>query len=196
MAIGTLDNEPKAITFLFTAADVAVLPSSLPSGDVKYELDNGRLVVMPPPAHTHGAYQSNLAAELKAQGEKRGHGKCRVESGVLLWEDPDRLVGPDAMFITNEQLPIKESSEGYLLTIPALVVEVLSKNDSASYIAEKVRDYLKAGVKVIWIADSVKRVVAEHRTDGTTKTFKETETLLIEDVVPGFRMPVRVVFRE
>ena len=34
---------------LLTAADLAVLPSQLPSGPVLWELDNGRLVVMAPP---------------------------------------------------------------------------------------------------------------------------------------------------
>ena len=34
---------------LLTAADLAVLPRHSPSGDVKYELDDGRLVVMAPP---------------------------------------------------------------------------------------------------------------------------------------------------
>lgn len=32
---------------LLTVADLAVLPSDLPSGTVLYELDNGRLVIMP-----------------------------------------------------------------------------------------------------------------------------------------------------
>lgn len=34
---------------LLTAADLAVLPTELPSGSVRYELDDGELVVMPPP---------------------------------------------------------------------------------------------------------------------------------------------------
>src|SRR5216684_4341273 len=57
---------------LFTVADLAVFPSDLPSGPVVYELDNGRLIVMPPPGDIHGAVETILAAELRNQGDKRG----------------------------------------------------------------------------------------------------------------------------
>jgi Uma2 family endonuclease len=196
MAIGMINNDPATLSFLFTAADVAVMPRSLPSGDVNYELNNGRLIAMPPPGYSHGDYQSNLATELKVQGERKGYGKCIVESGVLLWEDPDRLLGPDAMFVTNNRLPIKESSEGYLLTIPELIVEIRSKNDGDTYIAEKVSDYLKAGALVVWVADPGKRAVFEYPGSGATKTFGQKDTLEVEDVIPGFRMPVAEVFRQ
>ncbi len=54
MAIAMTGNDPGTLTFLFTAADVAALPRGLPSGDVNYELDNGKLIVMPPPGNLHG----------------------------------------------------------------------------------------------------------------------------------------------
>ena len=43
--------EPK----LLTVADLAALPSELPSGTVRYELHHGVLVTMPPPGDIHGA---------------------------------------------------------------------------------------------------------------------------------------------
>ena len=69
------------------------------------------------------------------------------------WRNPDRLVGADAVFIANSSLPIRESSEGYLETIPDLVVEVRSKNDTLPAVQRKVDDYLTAGVKVVWVVD-------------------------------------------
>src|SRR6185369_8982845 len=45
---------------LYTAADLAELPSELPSGPVRYELDNGRLISMAPPGDEHGMVTSNL----------------------------------------------------------------------------------------------------------------------------------------
>src|SRR5439155_7048790 len=92
---------------LLTAADLAMLPSDLPSGPVVYELDNGKLIVMPPPGDIHGAVESNLVAELKHQGDKLGFGKTRSGGvGVILWKTPDRVVGPDAVFISKASLPI------------------------------------------------------------------------------------------
>ena len=73
--------EPK----LLTAADLAALPSELPSGTVRYELHHGVLLTMPPPGDIHGAVESNLSYHLKAQGELRGHGKARSgDVGIVL----------------------------------------------------------------------------------------------------------------
>ncbi len=45
---------------LLTAADLAAMPDELPSGPVKYELEDGRLVVMPLPGGIHGAINANI----------------------------------------------------------------------------------------------------------------------------------------
>src|SRR3984957_15500882 len=114
------DYEPN----LLTAADLAALPSDLPSGTVLYELHHGVLVTISPPGDIHGAVESNLATELKVQGERQGHGKARSgDVGIVLACNPDHVDGADAVFITNARLPIRRTPEGYLETIPELIVE-------------------------------------------------------------------------
>jgi Uma2 family endonuclease len=180
---------------LLTAADVAVLPSDLPSGTVLYELDNGRLIIMPPPGDIHGAIELNVGTELKVQGERRGLGKARSgDVGIILWRDPDRLVGADVVFIANRSLPIRESPEGYLETIPNLVVEVVSKNDSQPKVLRKVADYLQAGVQVVWVADPAKRTVTAYRPGQEPQVYTEADTLTVEDLIPGFQVLVRDLF--
>ena len=180
---------------LLTVADLAVLPSDLPSGPAVYELDNGRLVIMPPPGDIHGAVECNLAAELKFQGERRGLGKARTQVAVILWRNPDRVVGPDAAFIANQSLPLRLSAEGYLETIPDLVVEVRSKNDTKPEILKKVRDYLKVGVRIVWVADPGSRTVTVYRRRGKPRALRETEVLTAEEVIPGFKLLVRDAFQ-
>lgn len=190
---------PKSLLFperLLTVADLAALPDELPSGPVRYELDNGRLLIMPPAGDIHGATESNLVTELKIQGERRGLGKVRSgEVGIVLWRNPDRVVGADAIFVAKESLPIQLSKEGYLETIPDLVVEVRSKNDSKPEVRAKVKDYLKAGVRVIWVVDPKKQTVTAYRQGRKPQVFKTKDTLTVEDVIPGFHMLVAEVFR-
>jgi Uma2 family endonuclease len=182
---------------LLTAADLAALPEELPSGPVLYELDNGRLIVMPPPGDSHGAIEANWAGELRSQGQMRGLGKVRSgEVGIVLWRDPDRVVGADAVFIANHSLPLRISKEGYLETIPDLIVEVMSKNDSWKKMRKKIEDYLKAGAHVIWVADPSARTVTEFRPGQDEKVYTDKDTLIVEDVIPGFQLPVAVVFEE
>jgi len=200
--MATIDIEPlvqpfEVCTRLFTAADLEQLPTDLPSGPIEYELDNGRLVfIMVPPGDLHGAVQSNIATELKMQGERKGHGKARTEVGIVLWRNPDRVVGADVVFVAKKSLPIQRTKEGYLETIPELVVEIRSKNDSLKYIERKVIHYLKAGVEIVWVADWTARTVTAYTAAGEPAVYGESDTLRLPALIPDFSLQVADVFRE
>jgi Uma2 family endonuclease len=185
--------EPK----LLTAADLAALPSELPSGTVCYELHHGVLVTMPAPGDIHGAVELNVATELKVQGERRGHGKARSgDVGIVLARGPDHVDGADAVFITNARLPIRRTPEGYLETIPELIVEVRSRNDSLAALERKAQDYLQASAVVVWVIDPINRNVVEYRQGGLSRTFGEDDTLTVPDLIPGFALVVREALQE
>ena len=187
------DYQPR----LFTVADLAEMPSDLPSGTVCYELHHGRLITMPPPGDIHGAVESNLACELKIQGERKGHGKARSgDVSIVLGRNPDHVFGADAIFVANQSLPIQRSPEGDLETIPELVVEVRSKNDTRAALGRKAEDYLRAGAVVVWVVDPIKREVAEYRQGGAVRIYADTDTLTVEDIIPGFACEVRVALEE
>jgi Uma2 family endonuclease len=175
---------------LLTCADVVVLPESLPTGDVRYELDNGRLVIMSPPGDLHGAIQLNFGYELKRQGELAGHGKARTEVGIVLWRNPDRLVGADVAFVAKSSLPLKVTSEGYLETIPDLVVEIRSRNDTVAELMAKADDYVSAGVRIVWLVDPMSRTVLEYRGPSEPRRLGEDDLLDAGDVIPGFGLRV------
>jgi Uma2 family endonuclease len=145
---------------------------------------------MAPPGDRHAYRQARFTAFLFIHGEQPGHGQVRAEVGVLLRRNPDHLLGTDAAFLTTAQLPPRLSPEGYLLTIPALVVEVRSKNDTQPEIDQKVRDYLAAGVVLVWVADPDVRTVTAHQAGQQPTVFAATDTLTAAPVVPGFAVPV------
>src|SRR5262245_7276660 len=187
----------EAVSRLFTVADVAVLPAELPSGPVRYELDNGRLIAMPPAGGTHEVIEGNLIAALQFQGEAKGLGKARCgDVGIILWRHPDRLVGADAVFVASHSLPIRHSSEGYLETIPELVVEVLSKNDTMPAASRKVQDYLWAGVRLVWLVDPEGRTITVYQPGDAPVVLGENDTLTAEGTIPGFSLAVRDALAE
>jgi Uma2 family endonuclease len=175
----------------YTAADLADLPSDLPSGPVRYELDNGRLISMAPPGGEHCATELKIGAALLYEGEYRRFGKAWCgEVGILLWSNPDRVVGADAAFASTAALPIQYTPQGYLATIPELVVEVVSKNDTAPYTARKVEDYLRAGVRIVWVADPQRGTVIVHRAGEPPQVLRTGDVLTLEELIPGFALPV------
>jgi Uma2 family endonuclease len=181
---------------LLTAADLAALPSDLPSGPVKYELDDGRLVLMAPPAGEHGRLQHRVGRVLDKHAENLGLGEAFGEIGVILRRNPDRVVGPDAAFVVKRSLPVRMSPEGYFETIPELVVEIRSKNESPADVRGKAEEYLEAGVQIVWIIEPQSKAVTVFRPKERARVFKIGDVLTAKGVIPGFKVPVVELFSE
>jgi Uma2 family endonuclease len=104
-------------------------------------------------------------------------------------------VGADAAFIMNRSLPAREAPEGYLETVPELIVEIRSKNDTTTEINEKVTDYLQAGVQVVWVVDPEAELVDEHRLGSQPKTYSKADALTCDAIIPAFRIALADLFR-
>jgi Uma2 family endonuclease len=180
---------------LLTAADLAALPDELPSGPVKYELDQGRLVtLMAPPGSDHGRTQLRIGTILYTYATALGLGEAFAEVGLILRRNPDTVVAPDAAFVAKKSLPVRTSREGYLETIPELVVEVRSKNDSTAELLAKADDYLRAGVQIVWIIDPATQKLTVCRPQQAAVELGRGDTLAAEGVIPGFQVAVAEVF--
>lgn len=178
---------------LLTVADLAVLPDMLPSGSASWELVDGVPILMSPPGYRHGRAAARIVGELLSQGEYRGLGEVGDEVAVILRRNPDRVTGPDAVFLLQTSLPARLSPEGYLETVPEIVVEVRSKNDTGPEVLAKVGEYLAAGVKAVWVADPDDRTVAVHTPGAAPAVFGPADTLT-SPLLPGFAVPVERLF--
>ncbi|MBY0233294.1 MAG: Uma2 family endonuclease [Gemmataceae bacterium] len=182
---------------LLTEADLALMPRELSRGTVQYELHHGKLVVMPPPGDIHSIVTGNLAYELRVQGQMRGHGQYRGgEVGILLGRDPDHVLVPETVFISNARLPVRRTTEGYLETMPDLIVEVRSKNDTLAYTARKAGEYLAGGAVLVWVVDPIGRRVFAHRAGAEPVEIDEDGVLTCDDIIPGFAVSVRAALAE
>jgi Uma2 family endonuclease len=162
---------------------------------VKYELDYGRLVVMPLPGGVHGAVNAIIVFQLKLLGDQAGHGKTLTETGGILRSGPDRLVGPDSCFVVTASLPLRYSPEGFLLTIPDLIVEVRSKNDRIAELERKAGKYLAAGAKLVWVIDPLRSVVVVYQAGHAPRTPNPADELTADGIIPGFRLTIADALR-
>lgn len=109
-------------------------------------------------------------------------------------DDPSRVRRPDASFIRFGRLPQERIPEGHTPVAPDLAVEVVSPNDTFSDVRAKVREYLRAGVRAVWIVDTRTRSVEVERPSGASAWLQEEDELADEELLPGFRCPVRDLF--
>lgn len=101
---------------------------------------------------------------------------------------------PDVSFIRRGRLANEQLPTGHVPLAPDLVAEVLSPHDLAYEIDAKVRDYVSAGVRLVWVINPETRTVRIHRLDGSFGWLTEKDQLDGEDVLPEFRCPVSKLF--
>jgi Uma2 family endonuclease len=101
---------------------------------------------------------------------------------------------PDVSFLCSGRLPGNRPARGYDAIPPDLAVEILSPRDLASDIDMKVEEYLRAGVRLVWVVNPDARTVRIHRADRTITGLHEGDELSGEDVLPGFACKVAEIF--
>ncbi len=101
----------------------------------------------------------------------------------------------DVTFIRKEGYPWEQlSKEGFTTIPPDLAVEVVSPNDVVQELLEKVQEYLRAGVRLVWIINPETRTVQVIRSNKSGTWLEAGDELSGEDVIPGFRCRVSDFF--
>jgi Uma2 family endonuclease len=117
--------------------------------------------------------------------------------GAMMRLFPGMVRIPDAAFISWERYPKKKRRRGEIPTLaPDLVVEVLSKDNTRKEMARKLREYFKAGVRLVWYVDPSKRTVQVYTAVDRSTLLDESQTLDGGDVLPGFSLSIRDWFAE
>jgi Uma2 family endonuclease len=110
-------------------------------------------------------------------------------------DDPNRVRRADASFIRRERMTLEQATaRGHTRVNPDLAVEVMSPNDLAYDVDEKVQEWLGAGASLVWVINPRTRTVRVHRAEGSGTILREHDYLDGEDVLPGFRCQVKELF--
>jgi Uma2 family endonuclease len=176
---------------LITAEEFTKLPE--PADGSTQELVRGVVITMPPPKGRHGVCCSKVNRLIgnHVESKRLGHVTSN-DAGFILQRNPDTVRGPDTAFWSVQR--VAEVPEGYFEVPPDLAVEVVSPDDAHTRVQEKVRAYLKHGVRMVWVVDPDLRIVTVYRSSELARTFEETDTITGEDVLPDFSCRVADVF--
>jgi Uma2 family endonuclease len=167
----------------------------LPDDGQQYELVRGALVCTAATGGQHGIIASRLDYRLRAFIETHGLGEvCAAETGFRLAQNPDTVRAPDVSFIGRERVPAQGVPEGYWPFAPDIAVEVISPGDRFDDVLTKVREYLQAGTRLVWVFHPRTKTVTIYRANGEVQLLQEQEELSGEEVLPGFHCRVREVF--
>ncbi|HLZ71770.1 MAG TPA: Uma2 family endonuclease [Dehalococcoidia bacterium] len=171
---------------LLTVDDLLALPDD---GEHEYELVCGKLVPMPPPNWRSSVVAMNAAIEIGSFVKLHKLGFCfGADGGFVLEHDPDTVRIPDCAFVRAERIEREAPERGIWPGAPDLAVEVLSPSNRFTEMAEKVEDYLRSGVRLVWVIDPEARVAFIYAPNRPVMRVAESGVLSGEDVIPGFTL--------
>lgn len=161
----------------------------MPHDGYRYELVRGELRKMSPAGYHHGDIAMAIGAHLRTYVAAKRLGKVfAAETGFVLSRDPDTVLAPDAAFVRAERL--LPPGPGYFPGPPDLAIEVISPSDLYTEVLEKTREWLHAGTPAVVVVEPRTQAVDVHRSSGTTRV---TDVLELDDIVPGWHMPLAEV---
>jgi Uma2 family endonuclease len=161
--------------------------------DKRSELVRGQLIVREPPGFAHGVVAFKIGRLVGEFVESSNLGvMVAAETGFTLARNPDTVRAPDVGFVCQDRVP-DPLPRGYAEFAPDLAVEVLSPGDRPGEVLAKVSDWLRAGTRLVWVVDPVRRSARVYRADGTETFVSVDDSLDGEDVLPGFALPLSAV---
>jgi Uma2 family endonuclease len=164
---------------------------AMPDGE-SYELVDGQLL-----ERKMGAESSGVGGELLIRlgqhcNQHRLGRALPADNGYQCFpRNPGLVRRADVSFVREDRLPDGRLPKGWMRIPPDLAVEVVSPNDLAEVVEEKLGDYRAVGVPLVWVIYPGSRTARIHRRDGSAAYLTEDDELSGEDVVPGFRCPLR-----
>src|SRR5262249_51043630 len=146
----------------YTPEDLLTLPDGK-----RYELVGGRLV-----ERKMGAESSWVGGRLFTRVgrycEERDLGWAfPADNGYQCFpHDPSLVRRPDVSFVRRGRLPGDEPPEGWVTIPPDLAVEVVAPHDSFDELEEKLADYEKAGIPLVWVMITADRIPSDAAPGG------------------------------
>jgi Uma2 family endonuclease len=170
------------------------------ASDGLFEVVGGQILEKPP----MGVYESGLATLLVellgpfARGNRLGQIFCETLFDLRPSVDGSRR--PDLAFVSAQKWPVNRrppQAESWPI-IPDLAVEIVSSTNYATNLLIKIREYLQAGVQLVWVIyPSVGEIhIFDARTPQIIGRLQGGDILRGEPVLPGFELPLEVLFGE
>lgn len=165
----------------------------------RFEVVNGEIVEVEPMSVYSNEVANRLYFKLVAYSEQTGLGRPRMETKFIipLPEDTSRNRIPDLTFIANDRWAVDRPlplTGDQCDIVPDLAVEVVSPNDEMEPVIAKALEYLRGGVRTVWVILPLLKQIYVYKPGKSIEIFDSTDMLQSPDVLPGFCIPVASLF--
>jgi len=169
--------------------DEIVLPETKP----ETEWVRGRPLQKVSPTYRHSRLQSQMVIALDSWAEGRGRVGTEWRFRIAPPGEIVRPLVPDVAYLSYARLPVESDDAAQVpLGSPNVAVEVLSPDDRARDVRDKIETYLRAGTEAVIVVDPHTETIRAESRDGVV-TFAIGETFG-HPSLPGFTLDVGAYF--
>lgn len=165
--------------------------------DELYEIINGIRVRTPAMGVFAVWIASDLLFHLASFAKTKSLGRAIAEALFHLPDPIHRDRRPDVAFVSFERWaknrPIPPTDNAWDV-VPNLAIEVISPNDKADDVEEKIAEYFQAGVQLVWVVYPTKAKIHVYHSLTQISVLTRNDTLDGGTVVPGFHLPLAELF--
>ncbi|MDB5310006.1 MAG: hypothetical protein JWO38_4208 [Gemmataceae bacterium] len=179
------------------AEDNVAGPDKMPD---HFEVLNGTVVEVAAMSDYAGSVANRLNRAVDRYLDQHDSGESGIERlyHIPQPEDPGRNRRPDWSFVSFQRWP-KDRPYSYRGNardvVPDLVAEVVSPGDSADDLIAKAREYLRGGVRLVWIVYPLAQEIHAYMPNaGQIRVYFAADELDAPDILPGFHTPVSSLF--
>jgi Uma2 family endonuclease len=174
----------------------ATLLESIP--DELYEVIDGKCVRTPPMGVLAVWTAFELAWHLGDFARDR-LGRTITEALFHLPAPINRDRRPDVAFVSFQrwakERPIPPTDNAWDV-VPNLATEVVSPTDKADEIEQKIIEYFRAGVELVWVVYPTQSKIYVYESPTRITGLMRSDVLTGGTVVPGFQLPLAELFTQ
>lgn len=161
-----------------------------PNDGFKYEWNDGEIIKFTG-MNKNQVYIYQALNKLFSQKEMWKFGTLVAEYDTML--SGIQMRRPDIAYLSDEQIARTKRGED---VIPEFMIEIISGSDNFYKVEEKITEYFKAGVKVVWNIVPDEKIVQVYTSRRTVKICIENDICSAAPVLPDFEIAVSTIFAE
>ena len=171
--------------------------TSLSVGDDElYEIIDGKRV-RTPPRSVFAVWTACRLARFLANFVEESMGRAITKALFHLPAPINRDRRPDVALVSYERWakdrPMPATANAWDV-VPNLATEVVSPTDSVEELEQKIAEYFRAGVQLVWVVHPTRNKVHVYQSPTQITVLSKNDVLDGGTVVPGFKLPLAELF--
>jgi Uma2 family endonuclease len=162
-----------------------------------FEMVDGQKVEMPPMSYFATLLGTRLVCELGFFLKHHNLGHAANETIFHLPSPVNRNRRPDLAFVSYARWPKdreKDKVKNAWDVVPNIIGEIVSPNDDAKELMDKLDDYFKVGVEIVWVIYPELAMVYVYESLTQVHGLTRNDTLDGGKVLQQFQLPLKDLF--